>query len=241
MTYAQFIEEIRRLANEGALLGKAEAADGNRESSRFREWRHAAESIVANALALGFPLPGAFNSASRLYRVNGIGTPAEHRKAFNRDMAASVTELRYLVTQFDKFGAPAGATNGSQAVPTRTGETITRTVPVPETGVLLTTRTGYPLTSDEFDIVLMPDGRTNKLFEASIGAVLAAGLNVLASLYQWADKNPRPDWWADTKTAWVVLVLSIVIMLVSLCTSRAEPSPRSRLVTKITGYFNANT
>ena len=104
MTYAQFIEEIRRLADQGdGFLG----TPGTNESQPFRDWRHEAQSTVSNALDLGFRLPGKFTSSIKPYRANWIGcTPADNRKAFNRDMADSVTELRYLIALFDKYGPP---------------------------------------------------------------------------------------------------------------------------------------
>jgi hypothetical protein len=106
VTYAQFIEEIRRLADQGAALIKAEAADGNHNSELFRNWRHEAESTVAHAWKLNLPLPAEFKSASRTYREYGDSRPTVQRLAFNRDMADSVRELRYLIEQFDKFGTP---------------------------------------------------------------------------------------------------------------------------------------
>jgi len=104
VTYAQFIEEIRRLADQGeTLLG----TPGTNESQPFRDWRHEAQSTVSNALDLGFRLPGKFTSSIKPYRANWIGcTSADNRKAFNRDMADSVSQLRYLISQFDKFGPP---------------------------------------------------------------------------------------------------------------------------------------
>jgi len=107
MTYADFIAELRRLADQGDSLTGPEFV--NHESTAFRDWRHEVESTVSNAEATGFRLPGDFNSVDRPYRAlwNGASA-ADDRKAFNQQMADSVRELRFLIAQFDKFGAPDG-------------------------------------------------------------------------------------------------------------------------------------
>jgi hypothetical protein len=125
VTYAQFIEEIRRLADQGAALIKAEAADGNHNSERFRNWRHEAESTVAHAWKLHLPLPAEFKSTIRAYREYGDSRAAVQRLAFNRDMADSVRELRYLIEQFDKFGAPTPPARASKEVPLSAPEKVT--------------------------------------------------------------------------------------------------------------------
>jgi hypothetical protein len=100
VTYEQFIEEIRRLAAVGAGLMGATA--GTRE---FRDWRHEAESIVSNAKSLGFKLPGQFESDARHYRPLWDATPQQIRETFMRELGDSLTELRFLIDQFDKYGA----------------------------------------------------------------------------------------------------------------------------------------
>lgn len=103
MTYEQFIEEIRRLVAEGTRLIQDGATLG---TPKFRQWRHEAQSIVSTATRLGLDLPGDFRSDQRGYRaVFYEATPKHHRDVFVRDMGDSLTELRFLVEQFDKFGA----------------------------------------------------------------------------------------------------------------------------------------
>jgi hypothetical protein len=104
VTYEQFIEEIRRLVAQGADLLEEGATAGTYE---FRKWRHEAQSTVTNAENLGFSLPGKFNSSMRAYRATWTSaTPKANRDEFLREMGDSLNELRFLVDQFDKFGAP---------------------------------------------------------------------------------------------------------------------------------------
>jgi hypothetical protein len=101
VTYEQFIAEIRRLVAEsdglvGATLG----------TRKFRDWRHEVESTVSNAKSLGFKLPGGFESDARHYRPMWDATPQQIRETFTRDLGDTLTELRFLINHYDKYGAP---------------------------------------------------------------------------------------------------------------------------------------
>jgi hypothetical protein len=109
LTYAEFIDEIRRLAAEAeALIRDTKSHHYDHESRAFRDWRYAVENTVMNATDnIGFNLPGTFASRNRLYRAAWQGAaPNENRAAFGRDMLDTLRELQFFVEQFDKFGVP---------------------------------------------------------------------------------------------------------------------------------------
>jgi hypothetical protein len=126
VTYAEFIDELRHLADQGDTLL---ASPGTHESRPFRDWRHEVESTVSNALELGFRLPGKFDSSIKPYCANWTGcSPADNKNAFNRDMSDSLTQLRFLIGKFDKYGAPAAApaaTPPAQAAPLAAPDKVT--------------------------------------------------------------------------------------------------------------------
>jgi len=105
LTYAEFIKEIRRLAGEGDSIL---AARFTHEARPFRDWRYVVEGTVSNAESLGFKLPGEFESDARHYRAMYDATPQQNQEAFVRDLGDSLTELRFLISHFDKYGAPVG-------------------------------------------------------------------------------------------------------------------------------------
>jgi hypothetical protein len=111
MTYEQFIKELRELiiAGEG-FRGYASA--GTRE---FRDWRYRAEMVVRGIQAQGYIVPGAFGSAGRVYRPTWAPAKAEViRAVFDRELGDSLTELRFIVEDFEKYGAPRSP-GGQQA------------------------------------------------------------------------------------------------------------------------------
>jgi hypothetical protein len=120
----EFIAEVRALLDRGGKLMGC-----THDIREFRNWRHEAESTVANAWALGFKLPGEFKSRPRAYRAMWMGASSlDNRNAFVRDMDDSLAELRFLVDQFDKFGAPGKpAHNSAQqaAVPLASPDKVT--------------------------------------------------------------------------------------------------------------------
>jgi len=121
----------------------------------------------------------------------------------------------------------------------RSGQRITRTVRVPEPGVILQTpHTCFPLIGPQLDILLMRDGRSSKVFDASIGSVLAAALNLLIALYNWAERTPRPDLWGDTKSAVMLMVLALVVMGTSWLTLKGGYEVRSKLIEQLRDYFD---
>jgi hypothetical protein len=105
LKYAEFIDELRRLAAQGDSLIVDRCTH---ESRAFRDWRHAVQNTVSNANNIGSNLPGTFSSSARMYRANWAGPTAEENwKAFERDVGDSLAELRFLIDQFDKYGAPS--------------------------------------------------------------------------------------------------------------------------------------
>jgi hypothetical protein len=115
MTYPEFIDELRRLVDQAGTLLSGSTTHETRE---FRDWRHDAENTVSMAFGQGWPLPAGFNSWQRLYRVNGLGDAREQKQAFDQDLADSVGELRFLITNFEKYGEPAAQSNPPEPVPT---------------------------------------------------------------------------------------------------------------------------
>lgn len=112
MTYAEFIAEIECLVGRGdAITG----ADADHESRPFRDWRYAVETTVTNAKEQGFKVPGEFDSENRHYMALWDAPRGEHRKVFTRDMADSLTELRFIVEQYRKFGDPTPRRPGDAA------------------------------------------------------------------------------------------------------------------------------
>ncbi len=96
----------------------SELADCTAGSREFRDWRVEAESIVSNAESLGFRLPGDFESDARNYRATyNNAVPKNHRDVFTRDLGDSLAELRFLVDQFDRYGAPAERASVTQPSP----------------------------------------------------------------------------------------------------------------------------
>lgn len=112
MTYEQFIEELRQLITEGeAFRGVANAG-----TPEFREWRHRAESIVVGIQREGYVVPGGFGSPGRSYHPNWApAKPEKKREVFDRHLGDSLTELRYIVGDFEKYGPPRSP--GTQQVP----------------------------------------------------------------------------------------------------------------------------
>src|SRR5580693_6890821 len=84
------------------MLGHAN--DGMRE---FRDWRHRAEAVVQGIRAVGYILPGPFASPGRTYRVSwSPASPQKRRAAFDTELGDSLTELRFIVDNFKRDGAP---------------------------------------------------------------------------------------------------------------------------------------
>jgi hypothetical protein len=104
LTYAEFIEEIRRLVTQGDSI-LADRHD--RESRTFRNWRHSIQNTVSHAKDIGLNLPGTFSSSVRMYRANWAhATAHDNWQAFERDTGDTLAELRFLIDQFDRFGPP---------------------------------------------------------------------------------------------------------------------------------------
>lgn len=105
MRYDDFIAEVRELISEAEFV---HVLSVDHQDGSFREWRHKAESLVAEATAQGYRLPGPFKSASRSYMARWSGaTQSDDVKALEKDLRDSMIELRYLVSSFEKFGPPA--------------------------------------------------------------------------------------------------------------------------------------
>jgi len=71
---------------------------------------------------LGYRLPGKFNSRSRQYRALWIGaSKADDLGVFRREVIDSLTELRFVVENYEKYGEPVcTALNSPAPVPKST-------------------------------------------------------------------------------------------------------------------------
>jgi hypothetical protein len=104
MRYKDFISEVRNLIEEADLITKSGATH---ENPRFRDWRHHAESLVNEVTALGYRLPGKFESSRRSYRAMYPGaSQIDDASALAKELNDSVIELRYLIAQYEKYGTP---------------------------------------------------------------------------------------------------------------------------------------
>lgn len=124
------------------------------------------------------------------------------------------------------------------AVALRIGETITQTVVVSEADLLQTKRDSYALTSEQLDILLMRDGRSNTVLEIGVSAAVTAFLAVCVALLKWAGEDPRPDWWSATKEHVWLFLLACAITAGSWFTIRSESSAREKLVSKLRNHFD---
>lgn len=123
MTYDQFIDDLRKLIPAGEALRGGNDSAGTRG---FRDWRHRAENAVVGIQTEGFVVPGGFRSSARHYRVpSDLASPRQNRDRFELDLGDSLTELRYIVEQFESNGPPrqqmvntAVATATTSAAPT---------------------------------------------------------------------------------------------------------------------------
>lgn len=104
MRYQDFISELR------VLVAKAEeirTQNVTHEDDGFREWRHRAESLVRETKALGYRLPGDFNSDVRAYMAMYSGaSAADNFTALRKELGDSLIQLRFLIDQFEKYGEP---------------------------------------------------------------------------------------------------------------------------------------
>lgn len=104
MNYEEFIVELRRQIMEARSITQTIFSH---EDQRFRKWRHDTQSIVEEALANGFRIPGQFNSKQRAYQALWSGATMEHNaKEFFRNLNDSIVELKFIVQQYQKYGAP---------------------------------------------------------------------------------------------------------------------------------------
>jgi hypothetical protein len=99
MRYQDFIAEVRDLISDAEFIC---ALSVDHHDGAFRAWRHKAESLVDEAKAHGYRLPGPFNSSSRTYRAMWRGAKKDDDvKALTKDLRDSMIELR------EKYGVPA--------------------------------------------------------------------------------------------------------------------------------------
>jgi len=120
--YSDLIVELRQLVDRGDALLRENVTH---EAPRFRKWRHEAESVVGSATGSGLTLPGEFRSSRRVYRAMWSGAAENDDIAALRDeLRDSLIELRFIIDQYDKYGAPkapksSARTLVSLAVPER--------------------------------------------------------------------------------------------------------------------------
>jgi hypothetical protein len=105
MRYQDFIAELRQAVE---LAQNLQSSGVTHEDTRFREWRYRTESLVAEAEAQGYMLPGSFSSSGRNYRdvVGEFYGQDNHAKALVRDIGDSIIELNYLISRYDSYGQP---------------------------------------------------------------------------------------------------------------------------------------
>jgi hypothetical protein len=104
MRYQDFISELRVLVAKGEEI---RSQDVTHEDEGFRDWRHRAESLVRETKALGYRLPGEFNSDVRAYMAMYSGaSAADNSIALRKELGDSVIQLRFLIDQFEKYGEP---------------------------------------------------------------------------------------------------------------------------------------
>jgi hypothetical protein len=104
MRYQDFIRELQLLVVKGEEI---RSQDVTHEDERFREWRHRAESLVRETKALGYRLPGEFNSDIRAYMAMYSGaSDIDNLAAFRKELGDSLIQLRFLIDQFQKYGEP---------------------------------------------------------------------------------------------------------------------------------------
>jgi hypothetical protein len=104
MRYRDFIDQLSDLVRIGEQLREHGISHRDPE---FRDWRHRSESLVAEAVALGWRLPGPYKSSVRAYApLYATGDAKEIVAAFRQDVSDSLIELRHLVDQFERYGEP---------------------------------------------------------------------------------------------------------------------------------------
>jgi hypothetical protein len=101
--YQDFIGELRQYIDEARRLL---VAGVTHEDPGFRSWRHRSESLVREAAAHGYRLPGKYNSSERHYADFYDYSPKGMVHALAKDLKDSEIELIFLVEQFDKYGVP---------------------------------------------------------------------------------------------------------------------------------------
>lgn len=104
MKYSEFIADLeQQLTVVRSLIGSSMT----HENPQFRKWRHEVQSLVDEAKAAGFRVPGDFNSNRRAYRALWIGADTEDNlKEFRRELNDSIVELEFIVQQYRKYGDP---------------------------------------------------------------------------------------------------------------------------------------
>lgn len=104
MRYQDFIADVRNLIEEAERISRSGATH---EDPQFRDWRHRAESLVNEVAALGYRLPGKFESSRRSYRAMYSGASRnDDASALAKELNDSTIELRHLITQYEKYGEP---------------------------------------------------------------------------------------------------------------------------------------
>lgn len=112
MRYRDFIEELRRYVTEASGLMDSKATHDGPE---FRSWRHGSESLVSEAAAHGYRLPGEYKSSSRFYAdLYDSSEPAKQR-ALAKDLTDSKIELQFLIDHYEKYGEPPLVTTAAVA------------------------------------------------------------------------------------------------------------------------------
>ena len=104
MRYRDFIAELRALVDEAERI---RGSGANHETPAFRDWRHRSQSLVNEAKALGYRLPGEFRSSIRAYRaMYSNASKKDDAAAFSKELGDSTIELRHFIAQYDKYGEP---------------------------------------------------------------------------------------------------------------------------------------
>jgi hypothetical protein len=107
-TYKQFVDEVRRLAQEAEGLRGLDLLD---EDPRFRKWRHELTDMLERVGSIGYEpnckvVYRQFSFPSARY---GRGPSQEERiSRFVHEINDTQIELNTIISNYDKFGAPAG-------------------------------------------------------------------------------------------------------------------------------------
>ena len=94
--YAAFVAEISDLVARAERL-----KERDHEATVFREWRHETQDAINRVRRLRYPV--ACGLAQRTFMTRRIDGSLE---VFNRDMEDTLIELRLIVKNFNKHGAP---------------------------------------------------------------------------------------------------------------------------------------